>query len=258
MLAAVGAAGGMPSPLYEELYAVEQTHWWHIGKRERVLWLVEAFSGVPAASRRLLDLGCGTGGFLAAAGQRGAAVGMDHEPLALTLCRRRGLRGLIQHDVAALPWPVRDAVFDVVTALDVVEHVDDDAGCVAEMARVLKPGGIAVISVPSFQWLWSYWDEQIGHRRRYTRPQLTALMARAGLRIVWTSYAECATLPVIAAIRWWKQRQVARGRAVASDNAPPPPVVNQGLLWYERMENRWLRWGRLPWGTSVAAVGVKG
>jgi len=228
-----------------------------VGRRERILRLLEMFSAPRGAPRRVLDVGCGTGGFLEAAARSGAVVGMDHEPLALALCRRRGLRGLIQHDVAALPWPVRDAAFDVVTALDVVEHVDDDAGCVAEMARVLKPGGVAVISVPSLQWLWSYWDEQMGHRRRYTRPQVAALLRRAGLRVVWTSYAECATLPAIAAGRWWKQRQVARGRPVASDNAPPPAVVNRALRWYGRLENQWLRWGRLPWGTSVAAVGIK-
>ena len=248
----------MQSDAYEELYVAEQTHWWYVGKRERVLRLLERFSAANGGPRRILDVGCGTGGFLEAAARCDVAVGMDHEPLALALCRRRGARELIQHDVASSPWPIGDRAFDVVTALDVIEHVDDDAGCLAEIARVLKPGGVAIVNVPSFQWLWSYWDEQVGHRRRYTRPQLAALMRRAGLQVVWASYAGCATLPLIVAVRWWKQRQVARGRPVASDNAPPPVIVNRGLLWYERMENHLLRWGRLPWGTSVAAVGVKG
>ena len=243
---------------YEELFLQEQTHWWHVGKRERVLELVRRFRPAgSSAAWRALDVGCGTGGFLAALARVGPAVGMDQAPEALDYCRRRGARDLIPHDVARCPWPIPDGAFDLVTALDVVEHVDDDAGLVAEMHRVLKPGGVMIISVPSFQWLWSYWDEQIGHRRRYTRPRVTELMRRAGFRVVWASYAECATLPAIAAIRWWKQRQVARGRPVASDHAAPAPLVNRGLLWYERLENRWLRWGRLPWGTSVAAVGIK-
>lgn len=251
-------AAVMEPARYHELYVQEETHWWHVGKRERVLELIRRFR--PAGSSagwRALDVGCGTGGLLAALAELGPAVGMDQAPEALDYCRRRGARDLVQHDVARGPWPIPDGAFDVVTALDVVEHVDDDAGLVAEMHRVLRPNGVVVISVPSFQWLWSYWDEQLGHRRRYTRPRVTGLMRRAGFRVVWASYAECATLPAIAAIRWWKQRQAARGRLVGSDNAPPPPLVNQGLLWYERLETRWLRWGRLPWGTSVAAVGIK-
>ncbi|MBI4227786.1 MAG: class I SAM-dependent methyltransferase [Candidatus Omnitrophica bacterium] len=250
----------MQGEQYDELYAQELTHWWHVGKRERIIGLLERFRPAPAAGSngwRALDIGCGTGGFLAALARLGPAVGMDQAPEALAYCRRRGLPELIQHDLAQCPWPVADGAFDAITALDVVEHVDDDAAVVAEIARALRPGGLAVISVPSFRWLWSYWDEQLGHRRRYTKPQLTSLMGRAGLRVVWSSYAECATLPGIAGLRWWKQRRLRRGRPVGSDNAPLPPWLNGMLVRYGRMENWWARRLPLPWGTSVAAVGVK-
>ena len=241
---------------HRELYEQEQTHWWHVGKRERVLALIARY-GTRASARRLLDIGCGTGGMLAELARRGQAVGMDAQAEALAFCRQRGAQTLIQHDLAQSPWPIADAQFDVVTALDVVEHVDRDDVCVREIHRVLKPGGVAVVSVPAFQWLWSYWDEWLGHRRRYTRRQLVALMRQAGFHVVWASYAECLTLGAIAPLRWWKGRQVARGRDIGSDNAPPPGWVNRMLLGYERMENRLLRWIVLPWGTSVAVVGMK-
>lgn len=184
-------------------------------------------------------------------------MGLDDAEAALAYCRRRGLQDLIRHDVAAYPWPVADGAFEAVTALDVVEHVEDDAAMAAEIRRVLRPGGLAVISVPSFQWLWSYWDEQLGHRRRYTKSQLTALLRRAGFRVVWAGYAECLTLPGIAALRWWKQRQIRQGRPVVSDSVPPPPWLNVILTGYERLENQCARLVPMPWGTSVAAVGVK-
>ncbi|MBI4313641.1 MAG: class I SAM-dependent methyltransferase [Candidatus Omnitrophica bacterium] len=247
----------MQPHLYEELFKQEQTHWWHVGKRERILGLLRRFCGPSGGSWKALDAGCGTGGFLQLLSQRGEAVGMDHEPQALEFCRRRGVGNLIQHELAQYPWPVQDKSFDLVTALDVVEHVEDDAGFAREMHRILKPGGVAVVSVPSFQWMWSYWDEWLGHKRRYIRGELMELMEKAGFEVVWSSYAECATLLAIAPLRWMKQRRVKQGREVASDNAPPHPIVNQTLLGYERIENQWLRWGRLPWGTSVVAVGVK-
>lgn len=258
--ASLGAATPRGLPLaqfYDELYAQEETHWWHVGKHARVLAFLERFRRPADLPWRALDVGCGTGGFLTRLARGGIATGMDQAALALAYCRRRGHRQLIQHDVAGLPWPIRDEVFDVVTALDVVEHMDDAAACVREVARVLRPGGVAVVSVPSFQWLWGYWDEWQGHRRRYTRAQLVALLQQAGFRVVWASYADCATLLLIAPIRWWKHRQVRRGRAVTSDNAPPPPWANRVLCAYGRWETAWLRWGRLPWGTSVAAVVVK-
>ena len=245
----------MRADLYDELYAQERTHWWHVGKRERIGRLLACYANGVAGTRRALDVGCGTGGFLDALARRGHAVGMDHEGAALAYCRARGLRALVQHNVAQCPWPIRDQAFDVVTALDVVEHVDDDQAVVGEIHRVLKRGGTAVVSVPALQWLWSYWDEWLGHRRRYTRGQLVRLMQAAGFQVVWSGYAEWATLLAIAPIRWWKQRQVARGRPVASDNAPPPGWANRLLLRYERLENACVPWARWPWGSSVAAVG---
>lgn len=252
-----GATLRPPEQFYEELYAQELTHWWHVGKRERVLGLLERFRTGDGAPWRMLDVGCGTGGFLEALSRRGPAVGMDHEALALDCCRRRGQQALIQHDLGRYPWPMDDGAFDGATALDVVEHMDDDVGFVRELFRVIRPAGIAVISVPSFQWLWSYWDAGQGHRRRYTQPQLVGVMRQVGFRVVWSSYVECATLVGVAPARWWKQQQVRRGRAVASDNAPPPAWVNRLLLGYERLENQWLRWARLPWGMATVAVGIK-
>ena len=247
----------MASTFHDELHAQEATHWWHVGKRERVRYLIARFADRDGSGDRALDVGCGTGGWLRVLGQRGWAAGLDHEPRALAYYRQQGLGRLIQHDLARGPWPIRAAAFDLITALDIVEHVEDDAGFVGEMFRVLRPGGLAVVSVPSFQWLWSYWDEWLGHKRRYTRRQVTGLMQQAGFRIVWASYAECATLLAIAPLRWWKQRQVRRGRSVSSDNAPPPAWINAALLGYERFENWLLQWTPLPWGTSVAVVGVK-
>ena len=245
----------MRPELYEELYTQEATHGWHVGKCRRVLGLIHRFGS--SQRQRCLDVGCGTGGFLNRLSDEGFAVGMDHQAQALQFCRARGNKRLVCSDLSRTPWPFKDAAFDVVTGLDVVEHVEDDAALVAEIHRVLKPGGIVVVNVPAFQWLWSYWDEWNGHKRRYTRFQLDQLMQKCGFVPKWSSYSDWLTLLAIAPLRWFKQRRVKKGLKVGSDNAPLPGWANFLLLQYEQFETFVSRWIRLPWGTSVTWVGVK-
>ena len=92
---------------------------------------------------------------------------------------------------AARRWRCRsrDETFDVVAAFDVVEHCEDDALAVAELTRVLRPGGRLLLSVPAYQWAWSDHDVRAGHYRRYTRPRLVRRVERAGLTVERSTYA---------------------------------------------------------------------
>ena len=106
--------------------------------------------------------------------------------------------------------PFRNSSFDVVVALDVLEH-GDDSRALKEVKRVLRPGGMVVISVPAYQWLWSKWDEVLGHKRRYRRSKLVEAVGKHGFNVLRATYYNLWSLPFAVVIRniktmWFKER----------------------------------------------------
>src|SRR5207302_9025907 len=136
---------------------------------------------------RILDVGCGTGANLQMLAQHGASEGVDVSPEALEFCRARGLSKVKLGAAESLPF--EDASFDLVTGLDVVEHLDDDMAGLREMRRVLRPDGRAVLFVPAFMFLWGVQDDISNHRRRYTLPELKQKLRDAGLVVERARYA---------------------------------------------------------------------
>src|SRR2546423_6006091 len=172
----------MQQHTYSIMYQVEEQHWWFLGRRK----IIERF--VAAACRdlgklkpRILDVGCGTGANLQMLAQHGAAEGVDVSSEALEFCRARGLSKVKEGAAEALPY--EDGSFDLVTGLDVVEHLDDDIAGLKEMRRVLRPRGRALLFVPAFMFLWGVQDDVSNHRRRYTLSTLRKSIEQAGLRI---------------------------------------------------------------------------
>ncbi len=156
---------------------------------------------------------------------------------------------------SAMQLPFADGTFDVVSAFDVVEHCDDDARAVAELARVLTPGGRMLLSVPAYQWAWSQHDVQAGHHRRYTRPHLTGLVEGAGMQVLRATYAFGGVFPLFVAER------VRRRVSAASDGDTRLPQVSprtdKVLMSLCAMDARMLRRVDLPFGSSVFLVAVK-
>jgi SAM-dependent methyltransferase len=246
---------------YEVMYRAESRHWWFQGSRRVILSLVRRHRPAAVASRppRLLDMGCGTGITLDRLGRGEGldAYGVDLEGAALSFCRTRGLTRLVRGSVTALPFA--DATFDVVTALDVVEHVEDDRAALAEAARVLRPGGIAVVTVPAHGWLWSDHDRALHHQRRYGRTELAACLDAAGLVPLRLSFYNTALFPAVAAVRLG-QRLRRRMRPPAPDATPrsdvrlPPAPANALLRELFAAEGVWLARADLPFGVSLVAV----
>lgn len=182
---------------FEEFEALERDHWWFRGRR-RVY--VELLRDALAGERplRVLDAGAGVGGFLdelAALG--GELVHSELEPAALARCRARGHGRGVRASVEALPF--RDESFDLVCLFDVLEHADDDRAVAAEVARVLRPEGLLVATVPAHPWLFTKNDRVAGHRRRYTRRALRLALALPELELLRCTYANALLFPAIAA-----------------------------------------------------------
>ena len=126
--------------------------------------------------------------------------------------------------------PFADEAFDVVAAFDVVEHCEDDALAVSELARVLAPGGRMLLSVPAYQWAWSDHDVRAGHHRRYTRPRLERVVEGAGLTVDRSTYAFGAVFPLFVAERARRRLQVRAARTAASRLPSVSPRTDKVLM----------------------------
>jgi len=235
---------------YPILYQVEQAHWWHVGRRKIIASFVEEIcSRVKDHRPRILDVGCGTGANLLLLSQYGDAEGVDISDDALEFCRERGLQKVKSGSAEQLPY--EDESFDLVTALDVVEHLDDDLAGLKEMRRVLRPGGRALIFVPTFMFLWGLQDDVSNHRRRYRLSQLERVMAEAGFEVERSTYVNFTFFMPILLIR---QLMKLTGIKAQSENNINVPALNGllgSLLAAERIP---LRYMNLPFGVSGICV----
>ncbi len=181
------------------MFEAEEEQWWYAGQRAVAAALLEPWAR-GRNGLRLLDAGCGTGFNLVALEGLGRASGIDLSPEAIRFCRERGVRAA-RASLLALPFP--EATFDVVTSFDVVYHdwVPDDRAAVAEMARVLRPGGALLVRVPALEALRGAHDTEVLTRRRYTRGELARLMEGCGLTVLRATYCNSLLLPLLFARR---------------------------------------------------------
>src|SRR5215813_10118474 len=187
----------MQQHTYSIMYEVEGKHWWFVGRRRIIATFVARICGDIGKRRpRILDVGCGTGANLQMLSEFGVAEGVDVSTEALDFCRARGLSRVRLGAAETLPY--EDSSFDLVTGLDVVEHLDDDVLGLREMRRVLRPRGRVLLFVPAFMFLSGVQADISHHRRRYTVADLKARLAAAGLTVERATYANLTFfLPIL-------------------------------------------------------------
>src|SRR5882762_6179534 len=188
----------LPQEHQSDLDALAQTYWWHVHRIQTVSWLMSRYGRETlSAGLRYLDIGGGTG---ATTGEIAKALSVIfHQPLSSSDVHcMEGDTGLkefqknraITFHTADLeqPWNFRESPFNVFTALDVLEHVADPIQVLKQVRQHLVPQSIGVVTVPAFMFLYSEWDHQLNHLRRYTRNDLRKECEAAGFRLVWCSY----------------------------------------------------------------------
>jgi SAM-dependent methyltransferase len=156
--------------------------------------------------------------------------------------------------------PVPDDAFDVVCALDVIEHIDDDRAAARELWRICKPGGLLVVTVPAYEWLWGEHDDINDHKRRYTRRQLQSCLAEPRAEFLKLSYMNTVLAPPVMLFRGLKnlgRNNRHQQAAPRSDVFDFPPLLNKSLEKLFSAEAAWLKHGRLPFGISLICVARK-
>lgn len=253
----------MQQHTYAIMDEVEGSHWWFVGRRKILESFLEpivaklrdaAQKGEPpavAGGFRILDVGCGTGANIEMLSQYGEAEGVDVSDDALEFCRRKGLQ--VQKGLAET-LPYDDESFDLTTALDVVEHLDDDVAGLKEMFRVTKSGGYSLIFVPAFMWLWGVQDDISHHRIRYTKTQIVERLHKAGYTVERATYANWTFFTPILAGRTLMK---LTGIKPESENNITISALNGVLGKIFGSERFWLKHLNFPLGVSIVIVAKK-
>lgn len=226
----------------------DEVHWWFVARRKILHAALERLA-LPEAAQ-ILEAGCGPGGNLAMLRAFGNVSAMEMD---LGACQVASARSGIEVIEGSLPdgLPFEAGSFDLIAALDVIEHVERDRESVAALARLLKPGGTMIVTVPAYGWLWSEHDEEHHHKRRYVRPQIRALMRSGGLDVIRCGYFNTLLFPLVALIRASKK---LLGFPRGADDDMPGPLVNNALQRIMASERALMGLFPLPFGTSILCV----
>jgi SAM-dependent methyltransferase len=220
-------------------------YWWHRARADLLQVALERFLGEP---RRVLDVGSADGPSVGWMRGFGQCFAIDVVP--------RGLVPGLSVCGSALALPFADETFDAVAAFDVLEHCEPERHAIAELNRVLVPGGRLLMSVPAYQWAWTDHDERAGHYRRYTRPRLVAAVEAARLDVRRSTYAFSATFPFFIVERIMRRLR-RQATAETARLTQVPPAIEKVLMAAASLDRRILNKHDLPFGSSIFVAAAK-
>lgn len=234
---------------YARMAAVEGRHWWFVARRQILADALRHLIALPEGAR-ILEAGCGTGGNLGMLAEFGEVHAFEPNDEARDYARSRGRydirRGMLPDQI-----PFDGHGYELVAALDILEHVDDDIGSLHKLFEQLRPGGWAVVTVPAFPFLWSRHDELHHHKRRYRKGELRAKLQVAGFADIRVNYFNTILFPLVVSMRFLKK--VLR---TGDDDAslPKSTLLNRILCIIFTSERLLVRRLPLPFGVSLLAV----
>ena len=235
---------------YRYMYELENIHWWFISRRNLMMHLIDKLklTSQPA----ILDVGAGTGGNISSLSSVGKTYGIDASEKAIAFCLKRGIRDISQATAEHIIYP--DSKFDIITCIDVLEHLADPKVALLEMKRVLKESGKIIITVPAFRILWSQHDEALCHLRRYEKESLICDLYEAGLKVGKIGYFFFISFFIVAPIRIIRKFYLKSMSPHSDTTTLPPKILNKFLIFLFGFELRILDKVPMPIGTTLYAV----
>ena len=238
---------------YEQMYQLEAFYWWFVARRKLIHDVVADGHNFPQDAT-ILDIGCGTGLNNELLSEFGQVWGTDRSEHALNFSRKRGIENLVLSNAEDLQFA--DESFNLVTALDVLEHVDDDLQALSEIWRVTKADGLFVITVPAYGFLWSEHDEALHHRRRYTAHELRNKLTNAGFEVDRSTYFISLLFFPILFMRI-AQNLGKKSLRPKTSHVVLPKWMNSLLIKILDLERLYLKWSNLPFGVSIVCTARK-
>lgn len=249
---------------HEVMARVEATHWWYRGLRDVLLKTIGRYGPGLPDHPRVLDAGCGTGQNLAALEgwfQPSYLAGFDLSEEAVAMARRKVPRAELYNADICHPRLHQDG-FDLVVSLDVIyiPGIEESLGGLREIVAAMHPGGLLVLNLPAYDWLYSEHDVAIHTRERYTAGRIRGLLQDLGLYVDLVTYRLCALFPLTVVSRLPSLIRSRPGNSEARSDLHRVPGENMNRMLYAavRTENSAIARGlRFPFGSSVYAIGRK-
>lgn len=239
---------------YDILYKHEAKHWWFVGRRKL---LEEIINNLPKkSSLKILDSGCCTGYNLHLLSKYGTVYGVDTEKKAVAYCKKRGFKK-IRHLKNGLKLPFKDNYFDIVTSLDVIEHVPEDGKYLKELYRILAPGGHLILFTPANSLLWSKLDIKSHHLRRYNKLLLGQKFKTAKFKVQGIKYFNFLMFPPMLLIRLIQKLPLFKDTEWGSELIVYNRLINKIQTTIFCLDVYLLKWLSPPQGVSLYVLAKK-
>lgn len=234
---------------YKLLGNLNEDYWWFLGKRDLLECLLDKIL-IKEKGIKILDLGCGIGENLSLISKYGSVFALEYSEEAIKFIPKEKAIGVARGDARYLCF--KNNVFDVIITFDVLEHVKEDMEVIKEVYRVLKKGGLLLISVPAIQFLFSNHDRALHHLRRYSKHNLIKIIKRSNLKIERITYWNFFLFFPIVLIRLLNKIKNVKSK---SDITKMPKMLNWLFFLILKVENKLIKYGiNLPIGLSLIVV----
>jgi 2-polyprenyl-3-methyl-5-hydroxy-6-metoxy-1,4-benzoquinol methylase len=242
----------MEAQSIQEYERLERYYWWFVGRRRIIESVLRKYIG---GKLRILDWGCGPGGNFPFLKKYGDVLGVDASDEALSACRKKGITTIAKaQDISEF---ASNEKFDLITNFDVLEHIGEDEKFLRDIRELLNPRGYVLVTVPAYQFLWTGLDEVLGHKRRYTKKEITQKFRQSGYDVVMSSYFIFFLSPAFILFRMVEKLRKNNSSSLKESVLEFPRLINQIFIWLLSLEAFLMNHFSLPFGTSIIVLATR-